>query len=219
MKYPEEVSKPTASSTGSGQSDVKNHYTNSATAANSINEKTSTGSALVTKKKFNVSTGSVALSNNRKGSSGLNKSTVTGLSLQAGSTGLLSSVDPVSTMENGRSFYVSLPERKTASLDRTVTGKEHWIAPDVSFAKPAAIRLQPTRRFYAGIVGAVDGTTIKFQKIEEAGYSYGILLGYQFNRRWSIETGLNKNRKYYYSEGQYFNTSHLYMPGILPLRK
>jgi hypothetical protein len=62
------------------------------------------------------------------------------------------------------------------------------------------------------VMGGVDITTIKLQKIEDAGYNYGILLGYQFNKKWSIETGVYQDRKFYYTEGEYFNTSSLWMP-------
>jgi len=74
-----------------------------------------------------------------------------------------------------------------------------------------AIPIQKRKKFYAGIVGGVDATTIKFQKIENAGATYGALFGYQFNKKWSIETGAFFEKKYYYSEGKYFNTSKIYM--------
>lgn len=74
------------------------------------------------------------------------------------------------------------------------------------------IRVARRKRFYAGVVGGVDATTIKFQKIENAGATYGVLFGYQFNKKWSIETGAFVEKKYYYTEGKYFNTSKLPIP-------
>lgn len=75
-------------------------------------------------------------------------------------------------------------------------------------------KIQVTRRkkFYAGLVGGVDATTVKFQKIEDAGFNYGLLLGFQFNKKWSIEAGALLERKYYYSDGKYLNTSKMYLP-------
>ena len=68
------------------------------------------------------------------------------------------------------------------------------------------------KKFYVGIMGGVDITTVRFQKIEDAGYSYGVLLGYEFNKKWSVETGLYQDKKFYYSKGEYFNTSKVWMP-------
>lgn len=66
------------------------------------------------------------------------------------------------------------------------------------------------KRFYGGIMGAVDVTTIKFQKVEDAGKTYGLLLGYQLNKRWSIESGVYIEKKYYYTEGKYFDAKKIY---------
>jgi hypothetical protein len=74
------------------------------------------------------------------------------------------------------------------------------------------IRVERRKKFYAGVMGGVDATTVKFQKINNAGATYGVLFGYQFNRKWSIETGTYLEKKYYYSEGKYFNTSKISMP-------
>ena len=69
-----------------------------------------------------------------------------------------------------------------------------------------------SKKFYAGLMGGIDLTTIRFQKVKEAGYDYGVLLGYQFAPKWSIETGFFMDRKFYYSKGEYFNTSKMYLP-------
>lgn len=65
---------------------------------------------------------------------------------------------------------------------------------------------------YIGIMGGIDATTIKWQRIDHAGYDYGILAGYQLNKKWSVETGVFMDRKFYYTEGAYFYTGKLYMP-------
>jgi hypothetical protein len=70
------------------------------------------------------------------------------------------------------------------------------------------------KKIYAGIMGGIDATSIKFQKVRNAGYSFGILFGYKLNDKWSIESGLFHDKKYYYSEGQYLNTAKMYiLPG------
>jgi hypothetical protein len=71
-----------------------------------------------------------------------------------------------------------------------------------------------SKRIYAAIMGGIDATSIKFQKVSNAGYAIGLLLGYKLNDRWSLESGLFHDKKYYYSEGQYLNTSKMYiLPG------
>ena len=70
----------------------------------------------------------------------------------------------------------------------------------------------PTHFFYAGIIGGLDASTIKLQLIKHPGTVIGILLGYQFNQRISFETGLLKNKKYYYTDGKYFNAKGIYLP-------
>jgi len=69
-----------------------------------------------------------------------------------------------------------------------------------------------TRKFYLGAVAGLDLTTIKLQKIEDVGFDYGILMGYALNKKWSFETGLTFDKKIYYSDGKYFNTSNIWMP-------
>ncbi|HEY0355124.1 MAG TPA: hypothetical protein VGC29_02905, partial [Flavisolibacter sp.] len=68
------------------------------------------------------------------------------------------------------------------------------------------------KNFYAGIMTGVDATTVKFQKVESAGFDYGVLLGYRFHTRWSVEAGAFRDKKVYYSDGKYYNTSGIYLP-------
>ncbi|MDQ2721437.1 MAG: PorT family protein [Bacteroidota bacterium] len=65
------------------------------------------------------------------------------------------------------------------------------------------------RGTYIGLVGALDFSDIKSMPGKRAGYGLGILLGYKFNRKVSLETGLIANKKNYYSEGRYFNMDRL----------
>jgi hypothetical protein len=44
------------------------------------------------------------------------------------------------------------------------------------------------------------------------GTTFGVLLGYSFNDRWAVETGLLMDRKRYYTEGEYFNTKNVRTP-------
>jgi hypothetical protein len=79
--------------------------------------------------------------------------------------------------------------------------------------------LSRAKRFYVGVVGGIDGTTVKFQKITNMGSDYGIILGYQLNKKLSIETGLINEKKYYYSDGEYFSTKNISLPANSEITK
>jgi hypothetical protein len=99
------------------------------------------------------------------------------------------------------------------SLDGVTTAVKKDMNP--LFESPKSkenIRVAKRKKFYAGLMGGMDVTTIKLQKIEDAGYGYGMLIGYQFNKKWSVETGAFLEKKYYYSDGKYLNTSKIYLP-------
>ena len=69
-----------------------------------------------------------------------------------------------------------------------------------------------TRKFYLGAVAGLDVTTIKSQKVQDPGFDYGALIGYDLSSKWSIESGVLSAKKIYYSDGKYFNTSKIWMP-------
>lgn len=58
---------------------------------------------------------------------------------------------------------------------------------------------------YYGLVFSPDLTTVKMQRTSDVGYNVGLLAGYRFGKKLSLETGVLYERKYYYSTGQYFN--------------
>lgn len=68
------------------------------------------------------------------------------------------------------------------------------------------------KHFYAGLIIGPDFSTIKLQSIKKTGLSYGFLLGYRINKKWSIEAGLLQDRKYYSTDGKYFDTKDLNYP-------
>jgi hypothetical protein len=65
---------------------------------------------------------------------------------------------------------------------------------------------------YIGVFGAPDFSTVRFQPLKGVGTTFGMLLGYSFNERWAVETGLSLDRKSYYTSGEYFNTKKVTMP-------
>jgi hypothetical protein len=76
---------------------------------------------------------------------------------------------------------------------------------------PAAkdkIKLQkPKPSFYVGIIGSPDLSLVRFQSLKAVGDNFGLLLGYSFNSRWAVETGIYYDRKKYYTDGEYFSKS------------
>jgi hypothetical protein len=66
--------------------------------------------------------------------------------------------------------------------------------------------------FYAGLVAAPDLSMVKFQSVKGVGTTFGLLLGYNINSRWAIESGLYLDRKKYYSDGEYFSTKNITIP-------
>jgi len=74
------------------------------------------------------------------------------------------------------------------------------------------IKLQkPRPSFYVGILGSPDLSTIKWQSVKNVGTRYGVLLGYSFNGRWSIETGAYYSKKKYFTDGEYFDKTNAYI--------
>jgi hypothetical protein len=75
-----------------------------------------------------------------------------------------------------------------------------------------AIQKKKNSGFYAGVLGGPDVSTIKWQQLENPGYSLGLLLGYRLNRRLAIEVSALWAHKVYYTDGQYFNTKKADFP-------
>ena len=71
---------------------------------------------------------------------------------------------------------------------------------------------EKTKRFYIGAVAGADATTVRYQRVNRLSNDFGFLLGYNFAKGFSIETGLFSTRKYYFSEGEYFSTSRITLP-------
>jgi hypothetical protein len=69
-----------------------------------------------------------------------------------------------------------------------------------------------SKAFFMSLLAGPDISTIKFQKVTHTGLNIGVMAGYRFTERFSLQTGLIYNKKTYYSKGQYFNTKKLYLP-------
>jgi hypothetical protein len=63
------------------------------------------------------------------------------------------------------------------------------------------------RGLYFGLTAGPDFSNVKFQAINKTGYNLGLLAGYRFNRKISVESGIFWGRKKYYSDGKHFSMS------------
>ncbi|PSL31980.1 outer membrane beta-barrel protein [Chitinophaga ginsengisoli] len=68
--------------------------------------------------------------------------------------------------------------------------------------EPASLK----KGLYYGLIASPDITTVKFQRTSNVGYNVGLIAGYRFSKRLAVETGVIYERKYYYSDGKYFET-------------
>jgi Outer membrane protein beta-barrel domain len=66
--------------------------------------------------------------------------------------------------------------------------------------------------FYTSLFGGPDLSSVKLQSVSQLGFSMGITVGYHFNKRFAVETGLMWDKKYYYSSGEYFDKSGTRIP-------
>lgn len=80
---------------------------------------------------------------------------------------------------------------------------------DFSLEKKITIIKKRQSGFYAGLVFSPDITFIKFQHTQGIGSSFGLIAGYRFNNKWSIETGLLADSKKYFTEGDYFDKANV----------
>lgn len=65
------------------------------------------------------------------------------------------------------------------------------------------------KNFYAGILYARDESSIGFESNRGQGYSWQLLAGYRFAKRWSVETGIHLEKKEYYTNGEHTNKAFL----------
>jgi len=95
--------------------------------------------------------------------------------------------------------------------------KENTITPAPSKTK----NKKPTKEsgIYAGVYLSPDISTVKFQSVKNTGVTIGFLIGYQFNKKLSLETGLAWNKKHYYSNGDYFSTKNIVLPANAKITK
>lgn len=75
---------------------------------------------------------------------------------------------------------------------------------DNSPLKSKKVKPEMHKSWRLSFIAGVDKSNIKQQQYSNVGASFGVTIGYSVNH-WLIETGLLYDKKYYYSDGKYFN--------------
>lgn len=65
---------------------------------------------------------------------------------------------------------------------------------------------------YTGIMAGIGYSKVKERWSSNPDVNAGILIGYAFKKRWSVEGGIYYDKKYYNSEGKYLNPAKLNIP-------
>lgn len=138
-----------------------------------------------------------------------------------------STVASVRKAEDRLSLYNNLPPlfAEPATLTRPsesigMNGKPGQLAGNNESASvPSIDKKKPSDKkgFYYGITAAPDVSMIKGQEIKRAGYTVGIIGGYQVTPRWSFEAGVLWSRKKYFTDGKYFSKAGAQIPASVDI--
>ena len=97
------------------------------------------------------------------------------------------------------------------------TFNQKKISPSTLSISIAEDKKAGNKKVYLGLLGGPDLSTVKNNSISKVGYSFGLLAGYKAGKRVSIETGLMWSKRFYKSEGKYFNTKKLPIPAYVKI--
>ena len=108
---------------------------------------------------------------------------------------------------------------KDDKTDKTITTSTADNNKDSKTVSKKKDQKQKEHGIYAGILISPDISTVKFQSIKDVGFTAGVLIGYQVNKKISIESGAAWNKKYYQSDGEYFSTKNITLPAYANIKK
>jgi Outer membrane protein beta-barrel domain len=74
-------------------------------------------------------------------------------------------------------------------------------APEKRDLKKKQSQQLPLRKWEIGVVYSPDLSNVEFSHSDKAGFNLGITLGYNFNRRWAVNTGFIYTKKNYTTSG------------------
>jgi hypothetical protein len=117
---------------------------------------------------------------------------------------ITNSIEPLRSYQPAASH----PEAKPFSIIQTHTTLD---AAAVAKAKAAYRKYSRERGIYAGLMAGLDLSSVHFTSLK-AGATKGVIMGYAFNKKWSVETGVFWDSKRYHANGEYFQPSGYILP-------
>ncbi len=172
-------------------------------------KKLTTNNILNSQKQISSSEDGKTKSDSKSNNSSNNGSNETGAVIDNKSTGNSSSPGAETTPKAGAAVIplVASAQNETAATttktDKTESSKK--TSQDSTLAnKKTGTTSKQSKGFYVGLIAGPDISSVDFQAIKHPGYSLGATLGYRFNKKLAVETGLIYDKKYYYSDGAHY---------------
>jgi hypothetical protein len=109
--------------------------------------------------------------------------------------------------------HLEMSMQKDTSKQKTVAP----VTPAVTATAAPKEKKQSSKKLYAGLMGGPDISTVKYNSVSKIGYSFGLLTGYRANKKITIESGVFWSKRFYKSEGKYFDTKKLPIPAYVKI--
>ena len=113
------------------------------------------------------------------------------VALESGSATIKSKAETNFELNDGSLIALNFVKQKFPST------QQNKPAPDLNGSKEE-------KGWYAGIISGIDLSSIHFKSMK-TGASKGLIMGYAFNNKWSIESGLLWDNKRFHDDGSYFS--------------
>lgn len=124
-------------------------------------------------------------------------------------TNAISEMVPFKNQEDNYIDKLRDVEQKIESLENKKSAVSDSLTKNAGESpKPEKTKLSINKKgFYIGAVVGPEVNQVKGQGFTRPGFSAGILTGYRFTKRLSVETGILYSNKHYFSDGKYFDMS------------
>lgn len=109
--------------------------------------------------------------------------------------------------------HLEMSMQKDTSNQKTVAP----VTPAASTTTASNEKKQSNKKLYAGLMGGPDISTVKYNSVSKIGYSFGLIAGYKAGKKISIESGVFWSKRFYKSEGKYFDTKKLPIPAYVKI--
>jgi hypothetical protein len=119
-----------------------------------------------------------------------------------------------------KSFIKTIPDRNSASVSDLTSSENTLLNGVLLDSSIAELKMSPPEKdppkamphisgkgFYYGLIGGVHMNAIKDEGFKKTGFDVGLLGGYRFSGKISVESGILFARKYYWTSGKNFDMS------------